>query len=274
MNERIFHYLSPLMFPVLPREAGTLMLEYDMQHVLDVRGTEAFDGTLNLRIALFADGSLREEEVLSLKVAAGKVAEPLLAREFSLDRLGYLELHIEADRPVFRKILAPPGYALLCRDGFGEVVVTSDQKYANPRVIDEIASTGTFCMLHTAGRVDSQAGEGNALLLINPYEQDLVARVVGATGRSIKRRVRTRSAELVPLDAVLDDGGWSSYMVGANNRVLTYDVRHRYGRPFEINSMDHLDVFSGMPTHRHDTLVEVLRAAARRSLRETGLRIT
>lgn len=39
-------------------------------------------------------------------------------------------------------------------------------------------------------------------------------------------------------------------MVSANNRVLTYDVRHGYGDWTKTKSVDHLDPYLGFVTHR------------------------
>lgn len=274
MTPRLFHYLSPLIFPVFPERAGRLELDYNLQHVLKARGAVSFDGELTVRLEFFADGKAGRSETVVYTVRGGVVRAPRLARDFVAEGQtpGYLEMHIEADQPVFSKLLSPPGYAILARAGFGAVIVTSDQKYANPRVIEEIRSTGQFCMVHTAALVDRAARIDNALLLINPYEQDLTATVHAGPEASLRPKVPRKCAILVPLADLLPDGEWSTYMVTANNRVLTYDVRHKPGDPLAINSMDHLDVFSGMPTHRDASPVEIVRSALRRALRETGIR--
>lgn len=274
MTENIAHYLSPLIFPLFPADAGTLYLDYDLGHVLRVRGGGGFTGRLTVSIRQYADGECLDEDSWSVEVADNVVADPLMRRQLAGDRLGYVEIHIEADAPAFRKILSPPGYALLRTPSGSAVIVVADQKYANPRVIDEIRGTGKFCMVHTAAFVDPQAGLGNSLLLINPYEQALTARIHGEEGRKMSQRVASRSSVLVSLEAVLPPGRWGSYMVTGNNRVVTYDLRHAYGRPSALTSMDHLDVFSGMRTHRQDGAVDWARSAARRFLREQGIRYT
>jgi hypothetical protein len=259
---------------VFPKRAGRLELDYNLQHVLKARGAVPFDGELTVRLELFADGKAAGSEIVAYAVRGGEVEAPRCAREFVAEGEvpGYLEMHIEADQAVFGKLLSPPGYAILARDGFGAVIVTSDQKYANPRVIEEIRSTGRFCMVHTAALVDRAAGIDNSLLLINPYEQDLTATIRAGAEASLRRKVPRKCATLVSLTDLLPDGEWSTYMVTANNRVLTYDIRHKLDDPLAINSMDHLDVFSGMPTHRDAGPVDIARSALRRALRESGIR--
>lgn len=273
MTRPVFHYLPPIVLPLFPGEAGTLSIDYDLQHVLHVRGDTGFSGNLRITRRQFSAGSLLCEDISERAVLNGKVTEPLYRQEITADAFGYLELHIEATAPVFHKLLSPPGYAILNRESFGSIIVTSDQKYANPRIIDQIRATGEFCMVHTAGFIDSQAQLANSLMLINPYEKTLLARLVASTGRHCRARVAARSALVVSLEPILDDKQWATYMVAATNRVLTYDLRHHVDNPMEIYSMDHLDVFSGVSTHRPVDLREYARAASRRLLRETRLRI-
>ncbi len=273
MTQPVFHYLPPIILPLFPRQAGTLSIDYDLQHVLHVRGNTQFTGQLRITSRHFSDGTLLAEDIAEKTVEHGQVSDPLYRREIAADAFGYLELHIEATAPVFHKLLSPPGYAILNRENFGSIIVTSDQKYANPRIIDQIRATGEFCMVHTSGFMDRQAQLATSLLLINPYEKTLLARIVASTGRRCQARVAARTAVVVALEPILDDQAWATYMVGATNRVLTYDLRHHMADPLQIYSMDHLDVFSGVGTHRPVDMREYARAASRRFLRETRLRI-
>ncbi len=273
MTRPVFHYLPPIVLPLFPREAGTMSIDYDLQHVLQVRGDTDFSGSLRITRRQFCDGTLVGEDISERSVHRGRVAEPLYRQMVTADAFGYLELHIEATAPVFHKLLSPPGYAILNRESFGSIIITSDQKYANPRIIDQIRATGEFCMVHTAGFVDRKARLANSLMLINPYEKTLLARVAASTGRRCQARVAARSAVVISLEPIFDDKQWATYMVAATNRVLTYDLRHHTENSTKIYSMDHLDVFSGVGTHRPVDLREYARAASRRLLRETRLRI-
>ncbi len=272
MTQNIAHYLSPMIFPLFPEEAGTVYIDYNLNHIFDVRGGGGFNGQVTVTVRQFVEGDCGVDDVWTVEVTDNRVAQPVIQRRLSGQGYGYVEIHIEADAPAFRKILAPPGYALLRTRSGSAIVLVSDQKYANPRVVDEIRETGTFCMVHTAGYVDPSTGFGNSLLLINPYEQTVVTRIHGENGRRVTERLPSRSVRQVPLDPVLTPGQWGTYMVTGNNRMITYDIRHAYGQPTAITSLDHLDVFSGMRTHREHGAVDWARSASRRFLRERGLR--
>ena len=154
----------------------------------------------------------------------------------------------------------------------GALTINTDMKYANPRVIQQIKQYSKFCMLHSACLVDSKRGLGNSLLLINPFDQALVTRVVSSSRRKLSRRLAPRTACMLDLAPVLDDGKLDTIMVTASNRVITYDVRHAHGEPSRMNSLDHLDPFSGFSTHPARPPAIYIRAQARRVMRAVGLR--
>ena len=124
MNPRFSHYLSPLIFPLFPERAGRLELDYNLQHVLAARSARPFDGELALRLLRFVGGKEVASETLAFEVRRGEIRDPAFRRDFAIegDQPGYLELHMEADKPVFGKLLSPPGYAILFREGYGALL--------------------------------------------------------------------------------------------------------------------------------------------------------
>jgi hypothetical protein len=77
---------------------------------------------------------------------------------------------------------------------------------------------------------------------------------------------------IVDLAPILADSSWDTVMVTANNRLPVYDLRHPSGDPCRTYSLDHLDTFSGHPTHRAVSPKAFVRDLARRELRRYGLR--
>ncbi len=79
---------------------------------------------------------------------------------------------------------------------------------------------------------------------------------------------------MVDLEPLVEPGVFGTVMMSANNRIVSYDVRHPYGDWTKFNSIDHLDTFSGIATHHSVPLAQNLREIGRRTLRRAGLRHT
>lgn len=268
---RLFNYLSPKILPVFPAASGTLSYMQDPQHALLTRSKIAFTGTLTITATVFASGAQVTSHDREFAVRDGVVDGQPYLDSFVAPQPGYVEIDCVASQPVFHRIIPEPGYAILNRPGAGPVTVNADMKYANPRVIQQIKSHGEFCMLHAACFVDRRAGQGNSLLLINPYDRPLLARLAADNGNKATRRVAARSLEFIDLSEILDDRQWGTLMLAASNRVVTYDVRHTYGDPHAINSIDHLDPYSGYPTHRRGNLATLFKVKAKQLFRDAGI---
>ena len=272
MSARRFHYLSPKLYPVLPAQCGVLHFGVNLQKALDTRAVEPFDGVLQTRLSLFCEGEAVREEVIETRVAGGRCDGGPIWREVSTPAPGYVEIAITADKPIFSRLLSEPGYAVLAHADYGVLTANSDHKYADPRVIDQLKFTPRYTLLHSAALVERARDSAESFLMINPYQRPIVVRLVSDLGRRATAKVAPRSAALVPLAELLDDGRFGTVMLTANNRLACYDVRHRYDPPLRPNRIDHLDVFNGLPTHERVPLQSRVRAAARRGLRALGLR--
>lgn len=265
-----FHYLTPLLFPLLPTCGGQLRVGLDLQKVLNIRGAPGFDGNLRVSYDVYLEGRLAAHEKVDARVVAGTVETAYLWRDYRADRIGYVEVAITSDSPVFRRLDLPVGYAVLGVPGFGSLTVIPDAKFARPIIIEQMQATKAFCLVHSASHWDSADDCGNSLLFVNPYEQDIVTTVQADGGRKARQRVRAKEAVFMPVSQILADGEWSCIMVTANNRIPAWDVRHRVSDVRCVNRIDHLDVFRGSRTHADLGLPQIGKLYARRAMRRVG----
>lgn len=272
MTYRYFHYLSPKILPTFPAQTGDVVALVDPQHILRTRAYRDVSGTASLTISSFWDGKQQSQETLSVRILYGVAQDAPVLRRFSSESLGYVEFNFEMPEPVFIKILPEPGYAILDRPGQGAITVNADMKYANPRTIQQIRSYGEFSMIHSGVFWSAADRVGNSLLLINPYDKPLLARITDERKNTVSQRVDSRSAKLVDLSELVPEGEASTVIVTASNRVITYDVKHRFGDPSAINNIDHLDPFSGYSTHAALTPLAYGRRLLVKASRVFGLR--
>lgn len=214
-----FNYLTLLLFPLMPIPGSTLSARLNVQHALDRRAQPRFSGRAEVEIATYKSGNCVDMETVCVDVVEGVVETDIPWRDFSLDEPGYVEISLSCDQPVFRRIDLAAGYGVISIPDYGAITVIPDAKFARPINIEQIRATKTFCLVHPACYVDAKRGIGHSILLANPYGADILARVSASTGRTIKRKVGAGTAELVPLNEVLDDGRWGCVMVTGNNRL-------------------------------------------------------
>ncbi|MCZ6773668.1 MAG: hypothetical protein O7G83_17045 [Proteobacteria bacterium] len=270
---RQFRYVTPVIYPVFPACCGTLAVGIDLGVMLRNATAAPYDGDLVIDIDVHREGKLESTESLSVPVCAGMPDPQILRRDFAMESLGYAELRIHAESPIFRTLNVSIGYGLLSRPGHGTVNVLNDEKFAAPAVIRLIEEIGRFCVVHVACLSDPRRGIGNSFLCVNPYDKDIIARMFSASGRKLTHRVKAKSAAMVSLDPLLENGRAEAIMVTGNNRFPVWDVRHAHGDPFHIHNIDHLEIYRSALTHEWVGPVRFARAAVRRGLRELGLRI-
>jgi hypothetical protein len=268
----LYHYLCPNLFPLFPEEAGSFTLALDLDQALAQTTYERFTGTLDIKITQYTDGQTLSVDQRKVEVKGGNAVPRTLRYTVTAHAVGYIEVEIECAKPVFSRIQYDAGYALYTRPGYGTVTVIPDVKFASPRIIQQMKVVGKFCMQHQACFVDHARDIGNSVFVINPYSGPLLIRLIRPDGKRLAKRVSPKSASVVALAPLLDDGQWTTVMIAANNRFPVYDVRHPLSAPLTLSSIDHLDPFSGFPTHLPATLLQFVRGHARRILRETGIR--
>lgn len=274
-DQRLFHYITPYLFPVPPCAVSSLIVGFDFQAIVERRVMVDVRFELIIESTLWVDGKSVERHSRTCMIANG-VAEPArLVESFENSTLGYAEITVTCPRmAVFDRILVDPGYGILKLTNSAWMTVIPDMKYARPLIIESVKATGKFCAVHTAAHVDARAGVGNSYLFINPYEKDILVRMASSAGRTLKHKAPSHTATLVSLEPLIGDKGWETVMLTASNRLPLWDVRHAYGEPFHISNLDHTEMWRGRPTHRRTTPAGLVRDTARRLLRESGLRLS
>jgi len=271
---RGFCYLAPKIVPVFPGAWGTLLLGVSLQRTLANRALPGASSRVRATVTVYAEGKAEHQEQVETDIVDGRTAHPDTWLRLSASAPGYAEIAITAEDPIFWKIMPEVGYSLLETPDGRQLTVNADTKYANIRIVNQIKRTNVFCMLHSACLSCRDDGIGGSIYLINPYEQAIVARLRSSHGRELKQKVEARSAAIVDLAPIIDDGRIATVMVTGNNRIVTYDLKHAYGAPERVNSIDHLDPFSGLASHGNAGPIRWLKVLARRSVRRIGSRLS
>jgi hypothetical protein len=267
-----FNYLSPKIFPVFPKETGNLHVLTSPQFIIDTRAGVSFTGKLEITFIVYMNGRETSSEALTFEFENSKTTAKSFVREFKLANLGLLEIHCNADAPIFKKIIPEPGYGILKRPNGSSISINRDMKYAHTRVIEQMRHHNRFCMLHSAALSDGERGIGNSILLGNPYDQPLVTRLRTQEGKLVSEKLLPHSVKMIDLHEVVVSGSPQTIMITANNRVLTFDVKHYFGDQARVNSVDHLDPYSGFKTHRAVDLLSMPRFLISRLTNQLNLR--
>ena len=253
-----YHYLSPKILPIFGGSVGRSLFSIDPITVLQSRVIGEFSGTLEFMVKEFSGGKCQHEELFSFNIVNKKSERAPVIYEVKSQAQGYVEVHTTADKPIFKKILPEDGYAILSMGDRGGLTHGFDAKYASPRIVQQLRIFGNFCMCHNGVRSSKKNGQGNSLLLINPYERPITCKILGPKGKRLKVKVMPCETELIDLKGFVDDNFTHPIMLSASNRIPVFDVKHLYGDQSVINSIDHLDPFSGFPAWQNRTLLSSL----------------
>ncbi len=147
----------------------------------------------------------------------------------------------------------PVSYVVCSAPGRKSFFANTPHKFAVPPVIDMVAAYGRFVEAYPVVCIDRERDYGETIVMINPYNKVVVAQVAGSNGRRMRNvRVPSLSVRNVRLDGLLseDQTSWRGRVqITANNRVVTFDVKHRLSDPEVICDEEHLDPFRADPTH-------------------------
>lgn len=267
-----FHYLSPLLLPILPRTAGTTLMNLHVENLLADTAPAGGDATLTVHIETFVDGKEVNREEVVINVRDGKPDLTYLSREFTADSLGYAQVNISADREYFRRLHSESVYMVVRRPDDGTLIVIAAPKYADPRIIDLVGRVGRFCLSHPAGYVNEKQNIGNSTLIINPFDGPILATMATANGKQLKKKIPPKSAALIPLQELIPDDALTAVLYTGNNRYPAWDVRHAYDDATRINRMDHMEMFRGSPTMMRMGAKAFVASKLRRVTRRLGLR--
>ena len=274
-SEKLFHYVTPYIFPLFPRDVARLTVGLDIQSVIDKRVPDRGSFTLDIDSKVWVAGKEISNAAETVFVQNGVATPEVLSLQFEAEDLGYVEIMINcADRPVFRRVQIDPGYGFFSFTSGAWMTVIPDMKYARPLIIESVKATGKFCAVHTSAHVDPKSGVGNSYFLVNPYEKDILTRFSSSAGKKMKHKVAPHSVEIASLEPLMGDSCWETVMLTGNNRLPLWDIRHAYNDVFSLFNIDHTDMWRGGATHRSTTMTGFARNAIRRVLRETGLRLS
>lgn len=270
MTSRLTSSISPFIYPLYPKRAGHLRYVIDVGKFFNYEFAKDYDGPLTITTTTWIDGQLMDEERQLVTVCQGSPETELVkfGREGLDCGIGYLEIHITANAPIFDRLLFENNFGVLRREGFGSILITDTPKFADVRIIEQIREIGSYCMAHTGVSIDRSKGYGDYFLLINPYDQDLVVRLESNQGLKERIKVPSKTAQATSLEALAGNGIWASVSLTAKQRVLVYDVKAPIDDPYLPVSLDHLDPFRGEAALRPATPIAWIkhktRAAARR----------
>ena len=172
----------------------------------------------------------------------------------------YLELMVEAigDEPVFTSKRAFSGYTIYSKPGKKSFLSDNAYKYGSPPVIGQMAKFGKYVDAYPVIHLDRERDLGESLVFINPYRRPILAKIATMDGRQLPRlRVQPESALNVHLNDLLEDGeqSWSGHIqVTANNRLVTFSLKHSMKNIAVISDHEHLDPYRSDPTHEPATL--------------------
>jgi hypothetical protein len=254
--------LASFIFPTIV----SLPLGYDCTFPLDIhRITDRLavpEADLRVTMRRYFEGSIIDESEQRLRFEGGKLvsgkAEPAVWRDASERgeaHPSYAEVAVNAvgDAPVFTNRFAVSNYSIYTKPGKKAFFSDNAYKYGSPPIISMMAKLGRFVEGYPAIHLDTQRDCGETLLLINPYRRPVLVKVDSSDGRNpLKLRVPPQSVRPVPLIQFLRDGEtqWlDRIQLTANNRLITFHVRHSLADPTIVSDHEHLDPFRAERTH-------------------------
>lgn len=272
MKQSLFHYISPLLLPILPSESGTTQFALHVRNMLEDVAPQLRDESLTCSLEHVEAGQLLHSEQVEITVRDG-VSEPLIIdRQFSGSSLGYLQVSLVSEQPVFRKLLTEHAYSLVVRPDGSTFVLNASFKFSVPIIIGQMHSVGRFCLVHPAHYVNQADRIGNSTLIINPFDGPLLVRMSIPQGKELRKRINPHHAVMIPLEELIDDDRLTCVLYSGNNRYPAWDVRHTLGDYSRINRIDHLEYFRSDPTIRHQPLAAALRSRIKRRMTTLALR--
>ncbi len=266
----LFPYLTPLLFPLFPVSEGTITIGLNVQKILDSRTKEPFTGELLVETNVFRDGKHADGGKKAISVRGGQSDIDTDWSQYRLGATGFVEIALSAGEAIFRRIDLPVGYGIMRVPGYGTVTVIPDAKFARPIIIEQMQTVSRFCLTRSGCRWHNASGSGESIFLVNPYEKDIVATLFASASQKLRHKVPSKHAVMISLQPLLTDGQWSCVMLTGNNRIPAWDIRHAADNPAVINSVDHLDVFRGSPTHEQVGVVQYAKQQTRRAMRRFG----
>ncbi len=207
-----------------------------------------------------ADCKVQEERLVTVRdcTLVGAPPRPFLMEDHS-DKWGvepgFVEMTFSSlyGKPVFLSKRPFAFYTVFSAVGKKSFLTDNTFKFGSPPVIDQIAMFGRFTDSYPIVHVDRMRDLGESLIVINPYQQAILFQVVSHDDRKSRRvRIPARTARYFRLIELLepDEIEWiGQIQITANNRLITFSVKHSLADPSIITTHEHLDPFRADPTH-------------------------
>ena len=167
----------------------------------------------------------------------------------------YLEIETKSTdgRPIFTSKAVFGLYTIYGKRGKASFFSDNAYKYGSPPIISQMARFRVYVDTYPVIHLDRVRALGESLTLINPYRMPIIAQVRTEDGRALKRRkISPQSALAVDLSEILDeseDRWFGQIQLTANNRLVTFTFKHRFGDQTIISDYEHMDPFREDPTH-------------------------
>lgn len=177
------------------------------------------------------------------------------ARKDWPDAGGLLEFGIRAadNSPLFTARRLPSFYNLYSGPGRKSFLLCHAWKFGSPQVISQIARFGQYVDAYPVIHIDRARDLGDSLVLVNPYRKAILARILTQDRTNLPRiRIDPMSVAAINLADFIAPAGseWlGQIQITANNRLVTYIVKHSLTDPAAISTVEHLDPFRADPTH-------------------------
>ncbi len=154
---------------------------------------------------------------------------------------------------VFGTNLPVGSYLALSRADSRMVLSDGALRFASPPVIKQIEEFGRYVDAYPVCRLDRESNHCDSIGFVNPYAKEILATVMRRDGHAIRGvRVAPASARIVNLDGLLkpdEERYLGPVQVTAKNRIITFTMKHPWGRLDQLSHCEHMDPFRGEPTH-------------------------
>lgn len=158
-----------------------------------------------------------------------------------------------ADKVIFSSNIQPSFYAIFTAPGRKSFFSDSGVKFGLAIVVNQVRAYGKYADCYLPVSIDRDADYDESIVMINPYQKDIISRILFSDGRSLDRiRINGGSARFIRLSDILgaDENSWSgSIQITANNRIITFSVKHSLANPEIIHDYEHLDAYRAERTH-------------------------
>ena len=273
MSRNLANSIAPFIYPLFPKKSGILHYVIDIKKFFQYSFAKGYCGKIYMQITIWKQGRITGDEVVQVEVKNGVPAQDRIVGEcvgFE-EGMGYVEMHISTDSPVFDRPLFENNLAALVRDEYGAVMITDTPKFADTRIIEQIKEVGSYCMAHTGISIDQEKGYGDFFLMINPYDQDLIVNLKSNHGLQKKVKVRSHDINIFNLQPLLGNDRWAAVSLTAKQRVLLYDLKAQSEDPYFPASLDHLDPFRGEQSLKPSSFMNWAKYKLKAATRKVGI---